>query len=611
MLVRILLLCCLVGLTSAETRWTKIETPNFTLYALDGEKEARRAAQQFEEAHRFFESIWRKLGRDKPIRIVSFNDVDKAYEKLTEFKKSGAFYLGASDADYIVMRDLSPASFPIAVHEYMHLVVRHAGLKVPVWLNEGLAEVYSTITERREKGKDQVLIGSLPPTHLPFLNSTTMFQLPELLAVDHQSKIYRAGGPDTSRFYAQSWALTHMLMLHKDYTPHFGKILGAAEKEVVTPGMVERATGKALGEIEKDLDRYIRQAMYRGLLYDTKLKGKDAEIRVATMAAGEDELLLAGIKLYREDWRAHVAEAETVAAKYGQNAFAHETLALLAQRQRDREKEVAALRQALRLNSTSPFLVIRYAQLTYEDQNALPLAVNSLQRTLEAYPDHIDVRIELSMALNRWKRSVQAYAITVPVKTVTPKKASRFFFARAYSLFGNKQYDEARTEAARAQQYAIEEHDLRNAANLLLSIDNYMAAVASYAAQKAAAPVAPDSGGVVDETRPRLKHGAELPDPLDVVARPVEATIEEAVTFENFDCEARVFTVKKGDGKLLRLYLEDPQMLEVRGTGSNTVDLTCGPQKHQQLSVSFHPREDANRKTAGLLRRLHFLGFYQ
>lgn len=612
MLVRIFLALLLSCTLFAETKWTKVESPNFTLYTLDGEKEARRAAQQFEEAHLFFESIWRKLDRDKPIRIISFNASNKAYEQMTMLKKSGAFYLGASDADYIVMRDLSAQSFPIAVHEYMHLVIRHAGLKIPVWLNEGLAEVYSTITERREKGRDQVLIGDLPPTHLPFLNSTSMFRLPELLAVDHTSKIYRGGDKDTNRFYAQSWALTHMLMLHKEYSPQFNKVLAVAEKELVTPQHLEAATGKSLEAIEKDLDRYIRQSMYRGFLYDTKLKGKETAIRLGTLEAGEDELLLAGMKVYREDWKDFAAPLETVAAQYPQSAFAYERLAILAQRQGNREKEEAALAKALELGSTSPYLVMRYARLNYEDEKSLPLATAALQRALDAYPDHIDVRIELSLALGRWKRAVQAYAITVPVTRVTPQKASRLFFARAYALYGSKKYDEALVEARKARSYAIEEHDKRNAENLTQSLESYQAAVSRYAAAQTPAqtPQPTESASSEDPARPMLRRALEEP-PREIVTRPVEATLEESVTFEEFDCDQRIFTLKTKDGRIIRLYLEDPQKLEVRGTGSVTVDLTCGPQKKQHLQVSFFPVEDKQRKTVGLLRKVHFMGFYQ
>ena len=45
-----------------------------------------------------------------------------------------------------------------AVHEYTHLLIRHMELKLPVWLNEGIAEVYSTL--RPLAGK--VAVGNVP-----------------------------------------------------------------------------------------------------------------------------------------------------------------------------------------------------------------------------------------------------------------------------------------------------------------------------------------------------------------------------------------------------------------------------------------------------------------
>ncbi len=602
----LLVFCSFVCNLAAEPKWTKIETPNFTLYTLDSEKEARRAAQHFEEAHRFFESIWRKLDRDKPIRILSFNDSDKGYEQTTPLKKSGAFYLSTADADYIVMRDLSPRSFPIAVHEYMHLVVRHAGLKLPVWLNEGLAEVYSTIGEH----KDKVLIGDLPPTHLPFLQSRALLGLPQLMVVGHRDAIYTAGNEETHRFYAQSWALVHMLMLHKDYTPHFNQLLGVTEKRELSPADVETVTGRPLAAIEKDLDKYIRQAMYRGLLYDTKLKGFEADIKAASFVPGEMDLLLAGLKVYRDDYTSFAAALESTAAKYPDSAFAQERLAILAQRQGNRDKEIEHLAKALDLGSTSPFLVMRYAQLTGEDAKALPRQLDSLTRTHKQYPDHLDVLIELSFATSRLKRHIQAYALLASVKKVTPKHASRFFLARAYALMGNKQYKEAADEARRALQYAHAEHDQLNASNLVSSLDRYQASLAAFeASQREAERRAKEAAENLDAPVLR-KPEAPAPAPDEVPSAPAEARLEMEASFEVFDCASMVLIVKSTNGKYVRLFLAEPNKLEVKGAGGYTVDLNCGPQKHEPLRVAFLPQSDAKRNTVGLLRSLEFLKGY-
>src|SRR5260370_7433582 len=43
------------------------------------------------------------------------------------------------------MKSIAQEYYPVAIHEYTHLVVEHSGLPLPPWLNEGLAEVYSTL----------------------------------------------------------------------------------------------------------------------------------------------------------------------------------------------------------------------------------------------------------------------------------------------------------------------------------------------------------------------------------------------------------------------------------------------------------------------------------
>ena len=43
------------------------------------------------------------------------------------------------------MKSISSEYFPVAIHEYVHLLVSDAGLKLPIWMNEGMANSYSTM----------------------------------------------------------------------------------------------------------------------------------------------------------------------------------------------------------------------------------------------------------------------------------------------------------------------------------------------------------------------------------------------------------------------------------------------------------------------------------
>ena len=89
-------------------------------------------------------------------------------------------------------------------------MVSNGGRRVPVWLNEGLAEHYSTYEVYR--GGREATIGAAIESHLAQLNASPLLALERLLTIEHSSPLYNEGNR-RSLFYAQSWALTHMLLL--------------------------------------------------------------------------------------------------------------------------------------------------------------------------------------------------------------------------------------------------------------------------------------------------------------------------------------------------------------------------------------------------------------
>src|SRR6266851_2563608 len=160
--------------TAAE-QWLKLTSSHFELYTTAGEKKGR-------EAILFFEQV----------------------------------------RDYFVMRGITEESYPVAVHEFTHLLIKRAGIEVPIWFNEGLADVYSSLKPLGKK----VLVGSLIPGRFYSLQQSKWIPLDALAAVDAKSPYYnekaRAG-----IFYAESWALVHMLFLSDQYRAQFNKLLVA------------------------------------------------------------------------------------------------------------------------------------------------------------------------------------------------------------------------------------------------------------------------------------------------------------------------------------------------------------------------------------------------
>src|SRR5688572_17254647 len=124
--------------------WLRLTTPNFELYTNASERRGKETILYFEQVRDVFMRITSSKGTTLPVRIIAFKS-PKDFQPYNVRESAAAYYLGGWDRDYIVMGNIGPDYFPIAIHEYTHLIIKHSGLELPAWLNEGLAELYSTL----------------------------------------------------------------------------------------------------------------------------------------------------------------------------------------------------------------------------------------------------------------------------------------------------------------------------------------------------------------------------------------------------------------------------------------------------------------------------------
>ena len=119
---------------SAESHWIRLRSSNFELYSSSNLRSARDTIREFEQVRGFFlQAFGGPPAKPVPVRLVAFGST-KEYEpyRLNEF--AIAYYHQTPDRDYIVMSRGGVDTFPIAVHEYVHLLIRHSGLTLPPWL---------------------------------------------------------------------------------------------------------------------------------------------------------------------------------------------------------------------------------------------------------------------------------------------------------------------------------------------------------------------------------------------------------------------------------------------------------------------------------------------
>ena len=137
-------------------------------------------------------------------------------------------------------------------HEYAHLVLHSAGMHVPPWFAEGIAEVFSSldITPRES------LIGGDLPARSQVLRNHTLIPLEKLLTMAEDDPL-RSRREDAGIFYAESWELTHMLLFSPQYSAKAGALWAAFNTGTIEAPALASLYGRSIETIESDLRAWI------------------------------------------------------------------------------------------------------------------------------------------------------------------------------------------------------------------------------------------------------------------------------------------------------------------------------------------------------------------
>jgi hypothetical protein len=155
------------------------------------------------------------------------------------------FFPPGARRDLIVLGGLS-AEGRMAAHEYAHLALAQSGFRLPVWLAEGLAELYSGVVDGRSEPRTDV--GQFIPATVLSLRLEDWIDLEQLLT--------NPGLADGA--YAESWLLAHMLVLDPRYAAKFPKLLEALGNSD-TAEAFGQVYGKSISQVEQDLKAYLEE----------------------------------------------------------------------------------------------------------------------------------------------------------------------------------------------------------------------------------------------------------------------------------------------------------------------------------------------------------------
>lgn len=518
--------------------WLHLLSPHFELYTDAGEKAGRDALQRLELIREVF-------ARDTPlpIRVVVFGS-DRDWREFRPSETTSGFYQSAPERDWIAMRSGEEA-YRVVNHEYVHLVLSHASARLPAWLEEGTAEFYSTLSA---KGGN-VRLGAPVEKHVRLLMRSPWFTAEALSRM-------RPGhaGENTALFYAQSWALVHMLNVAPGYRKSMPRFAELIDQSVPPPLAFEQAFGRPFEAALKDLGKYIQEARFG--VADVLVRERSPEITVSPA-----DPALALTELLVQLGRAEAAEKRLRGLPETPETWTARGLVALGQKRNDLAKE--NFRKAIDGGSRSALPYFEYALLLRESGAAPDEVRRYLTEAAGRNPNLAEAQFLLGISAQKEGRHRDAISALEQAVKILPRQ-SYFWHALAVSHLELKDTGKARRAALRAAENAGTQHEFDMAQNALRLVG---------------APEPPPA--------PR-KQDVIVPKSWE---RPKgEARVEG--TLEHIDClgkNAR-FQVRV-NGKPLKFWVENPGEVLLNTPSAVTFEFVCGPQRPRRVGIEYraHP----------------------
>jgi Tfp pilus assembly protein PilF len=279
--------------TAGEEVWTEVTSPNFIVISNASPRQAQKTAKSFEQFRLVLKNTLRNLNVDPgaPLTVFAAKDEKTMNTLLAEerrekgaAKKAGIFVPG-QERNIVALSTESPGeqSFHVIYHEYVHMLMRLNLGEIPLWLSEGLAEffAYATLSDGSS------VLGQPGPESLDILRTQSMIPLTTLLPVTHDSPYYLEQ-EKAPIFYAQSWALTHYLMIGDKLAHNKQLIKFLSLIQQGTSG--EAATTQAFGdlkELEKAVFKYVHSLAFYTYKVPIQLDINENQYKVRTLSPAE------------------------------------------------------------------------------------------------------------------------------------------------------------------------------------------------------------------------------------------------------------------------------------------------------------------------------------
>lgn len=500
----------------------RLETSGLSIVTDAGEASARPLIDRVLEMKLAF-----PIEYEANLTVLVLTDRQR-FQRIRPAPSAAAFFQRSAGESYIVLAQ--PSDLRHFRHEFVHFALDHVAAPLPLWLEEGLAEYYSTIEARA----DHLLAGRPVPEHLAYLRTQG---IPPLLPILKQQ------GDPLRETYAAGWALAHMLQHDHHYRGRYGDFWRRLQQGEDSLSALRDAFGRPVAALERDLRAYVERSTHA----ETRigLRGAiDAPVRVVATPLSPDEFDEHYIALARAMGRLDaVYAAVEQSAKRGKPGAQAVAAALRATAGNQLEEARAHWERAMDEGARGAEVLYEYAGVLRDTGAPESDIADALVRVVEVNPRFTPAHLWLAAIEGRRSR----WHVAEKHLSVAAQESPRRFdvwYELAFARREQRKIDAARQAATKAVALAIHALDREKAQALLLT-------------------------------------PAALPEP----ARPVTRAKSWDLPVGDRQVESDWLELICGDAAIVKLAngeeftIRDPRQVSLQNAGGLSIEFQCGKQE--------------------------------
>ena len=455
--------------------WFEARSPNFIVISNAGEKQARKSAIRFEQIRAVFRrSLAVANAHASPtITIFAVKDEDSVKALLPEYwgkgrvHPAGIFFEHMNQYFALVQLD-APGSNPYSTiyHEYYHSLTLPYYPDLPLWVAEGLADFYGNT----ELSDSEVGMGRPDPDLIGELRQGNFIPLEVLFNVDHSSPYYNEQNK-TSIFYAESWALTHYLMVG-DRASH-KPMLTAYLNELSRGATQEQAAAKAFGDVKKLQDAlysYIGNYSFYYLKSPPPPEISSSDLHVRELSEAEVDAYRGGFAAARGRFQEAIPILEQSVKLDPKLALGYQYLGFAEFLNGQRKEALADFTRAIELDPKNALTRFLRAYLTSQQAGAIGSDAQmeaDLREAIAVSPEFTPpYGVLVVYLLVQGQNLPEALALAEKALTLEPGNAG-YQMDLAQVLARMDRYDEARAYALRAHANSTDPEERQQAEQFL------------------------------------------------------------------------------------------------------------------------------------------------